>query len=80
MNNPKIEDFAKEYEALCSKVFEIIQLAINKDHKILFLGSDLDSLVCSVIIYYLMKKHQMIYSSATNLVRERYLALKPIPL
>ena len=55
-------------------------MAIEKDHKVLLIGSDLESLICSIIISFLMKKHDMNYSNATNLVRERFIALKPIQI
>lgn len=65
---------------LADKICKEIQQAIAKDIKILFLGSDLDSLVCSLIIYFLMTKQNINYSRASIMIRERRMKMKLDPL
>ena len=75
-----MEDDQSKYDALFKKlgdkVSDIIASAISKDEKLLILSTDLDSMVCAMIIYYLMKSQKMNYTNAMSLVRERRISLK----
>jgi len=75
-----VEDDQSKYDALFKKlgdkVSDIIASAISKDEKLLILSTDLDSMVCAMIIYYLMKSQKMNYTNAMSLVRERRISLK----
>jgi len=75
-----VEDDQSKYDALFKKLWDkvsdIIASAISKDEKLLILSTDLDSMVCAMIIYYLMKSQKMNYTNAMSLVRERRISLK----
>ena len=64
---------------LADKISKEIQQAIAKDIRIMFLGTDQDSLVCSLIIYYLMTKSKINYSTASIMIRARRMKMKLDP-
>jgi len=68
--------FELKYVALADKICKEIQQAIAKDIKILFLGSDLDNLVSSFIIYFLMTKQNINYSRGLTMMRERRMKIQ----
>lgn len=46
--------FEKNFPKLCNEIAQEINKSIEKDEKALILATDVDSIGCSTIMYYLM--------------------------